>query len=49
MLKWICEIPGPVSVLKYYNNSKSIWESGTYKLYMDFSHDYPMKPPKCNL
>ena len=29
------------------NLYKSIWEVGTYTLFMDFSHDYPMKPPKC--
>lgn len=38
MLKWICEIPGPVG---------TIWEDGTYTLYMDFTHDYPIRPPKC--
>jgi len=23
------------------------WEGGTYKLEMDFTEDYPAKPPKC--
>ena len=34
MLKWECEIPGPKG---------SDWEGGTYHLYMDFSHDYPIR------
>ena len=34
MLKWLCEIPGP---------KDSPWEEGTYHLWMDFSHDYPVR------
>ena len=34
MLKWICQIPGPVG---------TPWEGGTYTLHMDFSHDYPIR------
>jgi ubiquitin-conjugating enzyme E2 I len=38
MLKWTCEIPGP---------KETLWEQGTYTLTMDFSHDFPVRPPKC--
>ncbi|KRX06185.1 Ubiquitin-conjugating enzyme/RWD-like protein [Pseudocohnilembus persalinus] len=38
MLKWITEIPGP---------KDCPWEAGVYTLYMDFSQNYPLKPPKC--
>ena len=37
MLKWYCEIPGP---------KDSHWEGGSYKLYMEFPPDYPLRPPK---
>ena len=37
MLKWYCEIPGP---------KDSPWEEGSYKLYMEFPLDYPLRPPK---
>lgn len=36
--KWECGIPGKVG---------SIWEGATYKLFIDFSDEYPSKPPKC--
>ena len=38
MLKWYCEIPGP---------KDTVWEGGSYALYMDFPADYPLRPPKC--
>eukprot|EP00921_Rhytidocystis_pertsovi_P017866 GHVQ01028053.1.p1 GENE.GHVQ01028053.1~~GHVQ01028053.1.p1 ORF type:complete len:162 (-),score=20.05 GHVQ01028053.1:387-872(-) len=38
MMKWECKIPGKVG---------SIWEGGEYCMTMEFSEDYPSKPPKC--
>lgn len=38
LFKWECGIPGKAG---------SIWEGGVYKLLMDFSDEYPSKPPKC--
>ncbi|XP_955236.1 ubiquitin-conjugating enzyme (E2), putative [Theileria annulata] len=38
MMKWICKIPG---------KKGTIWEEGEYQLIMEFSEDYPSKPPKC--
>ena len=38
LLKWECSIPGKKSTL---------WEAGFYPLTMEFSEDYPSKPPKC--
>ncbi|KEP62438.1 UNVERIFIED_CONTAM: ubiquitin-conjugating enzyme subfamily protein [Hammondia hammondi] len=38
IMKWQCKIPG---------KKGSIWEGGEYKLTMDFSEEYPSKPPKC--
>ena len=38
ILKWICGIPG---------RTGTPWEGATYKLTMEFSEDYPGKPPKC--
>eukprot|EP00347_Sterkiella_histriomuscorum_P007976 403346844 len=35
---WECVIPGEID---------TIWEGGEYKLIMEFSEDYPNKPPKC--
>lgn len=37
-MKWQCKIPG---------KKGSIWEGGEYLLLMDFSEEYPSKPPKC--
>ncbi|EZG83061.1 putative ubiquitin conjugating enzyme [Gregarina niphandrodes] len=37
-LKWVCKIPG---------KKGGYWEGGEYTLLMDFSEDYPSKPPKC--
>uniref|UniRef100_A0A7S0SSI7 SUMO-conjugating enzyme UBC9 n=1 Tax=Mantoniella antarctica TaxID=81844 RepID=A0A7S0SSI7_9CHLO len=38
LLKWECSIPGKVGTL---------WDQGHYTLTMEFSEDYPSKPPKC--
>ncbi|KAF4655277.1 hypothetical protein FOL47_009494 [Perkinsus chesapeaki] len=38
LFRWICGIPG---------RAGTPWEGATYKLTMDFSEDYPGKPPKC--
>lgn len=37
-LKWTCKIPG---------KKGGDWEDGLYTLTMEFSEDYPSKPPKC--
>lgn len=37
-MKWICKIPGKKGTL---------WEGGEYSLTMEFSDDYPSKPPRC--
>jgi len=37
-MKWTCKIPG---------KRGTIWENGEYVLSMEFSEDYPSKPPKC--
>ena len=48
IFKWQCIIPGKVDV-----SSKCMifwqtpWEGGEYKLQLEFSEDYPNKPPKC--
>jgi ubiquitin-conjugating enzyme E2 I len=34
MLKWDCEIPGPAG---------SLWEGGRYKIFIDFTGDYPVR------
>uniref|UniRef100_A0A061S294 SUMO-conjugating enzyme UBC9 n=1 Tax=Tetraselmis sp. GSL018 TaxID=582737 RepID=A0A061S294_9CHLO len=38
LMKWTCHIPGKVN---------TDWEGGFYPLTMEFSNDYPTKPPKC--
>eukprot|EP00922_Rhytidocystis_sp_ex-Travisia-forbesii_P067469 GHVS01100373.1.p2 GENE.GHVS01100373.1~~GHVS01100373.1.p2 ORF type:complete len:163 (-),score=18.34 GHVS01100373.1:592-1080(-) len=38
MMKWVCKIPG---------KKGSIWEGGEYVMGMEFSEEYPSKPPKC--
>ncbi|EDO05586.1 ubiquitin conjugating enzyme family protein [Babesia bovis T2Bo] len=38
IMKWICRIPG---------KKGSMWEGGEYTLTMEFTDDYPSKPPKC--
>ncbi len=38
LFKWICGIPG---------RKGTVWENATYKMIMEFSEDYPGKPPKC--
>ncbi|KAM9996234.1 hypothetical protein ACTFIY_002425 [Dictyostelium cf. discoideum] len=35
---WNCGIPGKI---------KTNWEGGVYPLIMEFTEDYPSKPPKC--
>eukprot|EP00930_Biecheleria_cincta_P054437 TRINITY_DN4056_c0_g2_i1.p1 TRINITY_DN4056_c0_g2~~TRINITY_DN4056_c0_g2_i1.p1 ORF type:complete len:171 (-),score=37.88 TRINITY_DN4056_c0_g2_i1:54-566(-) len=38
VFKWNCGIPG---------RAKGPWEGATYALTMEFTEDYPSKPPKC--
>lgn len=38
IMAWDCVIPGKAS---------TIWEGGRFKLTMDFTEEYPSKPPKC--
>lgn len=38
VMKWNCKIPG---------KKGSHWEGGEYFLTMEFSEEYPAKPPKC--
>ncbi len=38
MYRWECKIPGKAG---------SLWEGGVYTLMMEFTDDYPNKPPKC--
>eukprot|EP00736_Rhodelphis_marinus_P001790 Rmarinus@m.25829 len=38
LLKWEAGIPG---------KKNTLWEGGVYKITMEFSEDYPSKPPKC--
>eukprot|EP00656_Telonema_subtile_P051966 TRINITY_DN7111_c0_g1_i3.p1 TRINITY_DN7111_c0_g1~~TRINITY_DN7111_c0_g1_i3.p1 ORF type:complete len:129 (+),score=15.56 TRINITY_DN7111_c0_g1_i3:146-532(+) len=38
LMRWDCGIPG---------KEGSPWEGGVYKITMEFSEDYPSKPPKC--
>ena len=38
MNRWECGIPGKAG---------SPWEGGVFKLFMDFTDEYPSKPPKC--
>lgn len=38
LLKWVCQIPG---------KKDTGWDQGFYPLTMEFSEDYPSKPPKC--
>ena len=37
-LRWECSIPG---------RKDTLWAGGFYPLTMEFSEDYPSKPPKC--
>jgi ubiquitin-conjugating enzyme E2 I len=39
MMKWSCIIPGMTG---------SLWEGGFFPLEIEFSLDYPSKPPKCS-
>ncbi|KAL1914823.1 uncharacterized protein VTP21DRAFT_7915 [Calcarisporiella thermophila] len=38
LMNWHCGIPGKPG---------TCWENGLYKLHMQFTEDYPSKPPKC--
>lgn len=38
MMKWDCGIPG---------KPNTNWAGGIYKLVLEFSEDYPSRPPKC--
>mmetsp|Transcript_1771 Transcript_1771/g.3891 ORF Transcript_1771/g.3891 Transcript_1771/m.3891 type:complete len:160 (+) Transcript_1771:144-623(+) len=38
MMKWEAGIPG---------KEGSDWEGGVYKVHMEFSEEYPSRPPKC--
>jgi ubiquitin-conjugating enzyme E2 I len=38
MMVWTCGIPG---------KSGTPWEGGLYKIEMNFTEDYPSKPPQC--
>ncbi|CAM9116763.1 unnamed protein product [Discosporangium mesarthrocarpum] len=38
IMKWNCGIPGP---------DNTDWAGGLYKVTMEFTDDYPSKPPKC--
>ncbi|KAL4434609.1 hypothetical protein ABPG77_002732 [Micractinium sp. CCAP 211/92] len=40
LMRWKCFIPG---------KEGTIWEGGFYPLTMEFTEDYPAKPPKCKL
>eukprot|EP00798_Chlamydomonas_sp_ICE-L_P019048 gene19048-25648_t len=37
LMKWLCHIPG---------RTGTDWEAGFYPITMEFSDDYPTKPPK---
>eukprot|EP01113_Clastostelium_recurvatum_P018991 TRINITY_DN2238_c0_g1_i1.p1 TRINITY_DN2238_c0_g1~~TRINITY_DN2238_c0_g1_i1.p1 ORF type:complete len:175 (+),score=25.43 TRINITY_DN2238_c0_g1_i1:46-525(+) len=39
MMVWECGIPG---------KEGTIWEGGVFPLKLEFSEDYPSKPPKCS-
>jgi len=38
LMHWVCGIPG---------RAATPWEGGVYPLTMEFSEDYPTKPPTC--
>eukprot|EP01023_Acetabularia_acetabulum_P051006 TRINITY_DN5588_c0_g1_i13.p1 TRINITY_DN5588_c0_g1~~TRINITY_DN5588_c0_g1_i13.p1 ORF type:complete len:198 (-),score=34.73 TRINITY_DN5588_c0_g1_i13:730-1323(-) len=38
MMSWTCRIPG---------KENTDWDGGFFPLTMDFTEDYPLKPPKC--
>eukprot|EP00903_Cladosiphon_okamuranus_P017579 g16192.t1 len=38
IMKWECGLPGP---------KDTNWEGGEYRIHMEFTEDYPSKPPKC--
>jgi ubiquitin-conjugating enzyme E2 I len=39
IFRWICGIPG---------KKETAWEGGVYPLTLEFSEEYPAKPPKCS-
>ena len=47
LFKWECIIPGKIGVTKIALTFQTPWEGGEYHLYMEFSEEYPSKPPKC--
>ena len=52
LFRWECKIPGKKGVSKHTLSNvntllQSLWEGGIYKLTMEFTEDYPNKPPKC--
>ena len=38
IMHWDCVIPG---------KKETIWEGGMFKMSMEFTEEYPSKPPKC--
>ncbi|CDF39952.1 Ubiquitin carrier protein [Chondrus crispus] len=38
LMKWECGIPG---------KDQTLWQGGLYKLVLEFTEDYPSRPPKC--
>eukprot|EP01129_Flabellula_baltica_P011814 TRINITY_DN5236_c0_g1_i2.p1 TRINITY_DN5236_c0_g1~~TRINITY_DN5236_c0_g1_i2.p1 ORF type:complete len:167 (+),score=33.44 TRINITY_DN5236_c0_g1_i2:22-501(+) len=38
MMRWRCGIPGPVN---------TEWEGGMFPISIEFSEDYPTRPPRC--
>ena len=55
LFRWECKIPGKKGVsalfiwifVLLFAFLQSLWEGGIYKLTMEFTEDYPNKPPKC--
>ena len=52
LFKWECFIPGkrevsPTHQFAHPTRAQTPWEGGKFRLTMEFSQDYPNKPPKC--
>ena len=54
LMRWDCGIPGKArcsetrhTLFIHRLQDGTLWEGGLYKLTMEFSEDYPSKPPKC--